>query len=57
MTTKQDELTAKHGTPAEFSKAVWQACNDLWITPDEAVAGIRKYESEWYEAGRQEALG
>ena len=51
MSKKQRELMKKHGTLAEFSKAVWDAANDLFITDAEASAAIEKYRLEW-EAAR-----
>ena len=50
MSEAQQELARKHGTPAEFAKAVWAALGEISVT--EAVAAIEKYEREWFEAGR-----
>lgn len=49
MKTKE-ELRAAHGTPEEFEAAVWRAANDLFITDDEARAGIEKYRAEYAAA-------
>ena len=45
----QQELLARHGTPAEFSKAVY-ACCPSDISMDEARAAIDKYNTEWEAA-------
>lgn len=47
----------KHGTPAQFSAAVWAAHAQLFITTAEAVESIRKYEREWCDARRLSAPG
>ena len=51
MTKKQEELAEKHGTPEQFEKAIWKACDDLTITTQEAVAAINGYKYEWMQAG------
>ena len=51
MTEKQEELAEKHGTPEQFEKAIWKACDDLTITTQEAVAAINGYKYEWTQAG------
>jgi hypothetical protein len=51
MTKKQEELAEKHGTPEQFEKAIWKACDDLMITTQEAVAAINGYKYEWMQAG------
>jgi hypothetical protein len=51
MTPEQERLRAAHGTPREFEAAVWRAYADLFVTHDEAVAGIQKYRDEWEAAG------
>ena len=50
MTNKQKELAEKHGTPEQFEKAIWKACDDLTITTKEAVATINGYKYEWLSA-------
>lgn len=30
----------------DFTAAVWLACDDLFITPEEAIAAIHKYALE-----------
>lgn len=52
LTEEQSTLKERHGTPLEFSDAIWQACNDLFITTDEAVRAIRDYRDEWNAAGK-----
>ena len=49
----RDELTAKHGTPEEFERAVWEAYCNLFVTKDEAEAAIIKYREEWSNAKDQ----
>jgi hypothetical protein len=39
----------KHGTPREFSQAVWNAIGEISV--DEARTAIEAYEREWYKAG------
>jgi hypothetical protein len=53
MTPAQDQLKAKHGTPAEFSKACLAACPG-WVSVDEANTAIVTYQAEWDLAGRSE---
>lgn len=43
-------LTKKHGTPAEFERAIWEAYNSLMITLPEAQKAIQNYKNEWYGA-------
>lgn len=50
--TSQDEMTRRHGTPAQFSRGVRNAIGHD-ITWDEAELAIRKYEREWCAAGRR----
>lgn len=50
MTT--GELRRAHGTPQEFSKAVWAAIGEISVA--EAMEAIRKYQREWDEAAYQE---
>ena len=45
----QQELLARHGTPAEFAKAVY-ACCPSDISMDEVRAAIDKYNAEWEAA-------
>lgn len=52
MTKRQEKLAKKHGTPEEFRDNIWEACNDLFITTEEAHAAINKYNDEWEEAGK-----
>ena len=52
LTQKQKELVEKHGTPEQFEKAIWKACDDLMITTKEAVAAINSYKYEWMQAGK-----
>lgn len=54
LTPQQEKLKEKHGTPEEFEKAVWRACDDLFCTVAEAKAAIEKYRTEWVEAGHDE---
>jgi hypothetical protein len=44
------ELEKKHGTPAEFAKAVWAAHADMTITVHEALCAIADYERKWTAA-------
>jgi len=46
----QETLRKNHGTPAEFSAAVWRAQGDGFVTAEEAARGIREYENEWSNA-------
>lgn len=50
MTNKQKELKKKHGTPAAFKKAVYNAIGE--ITIGEAWEAIDSYKKEWDEAGK-----
>jgi hypothetical protein len=50
-TKGQKKLADKHGTPFQFQRAVWRAYDDLFITHEEAVAAIDKYQWEWLEQG------
>jgi hypothetical protein len=52
ITPKQQKLKDKHGTPAEFAKAVSKACDGLMITPEEEMKAIMDYNKEWEDAGR-----
>lgn len=47
---KQLRLKLKHGTPADFARAVYE-CVPGDISMDEAAAAINKYNQEWQEAG------
>lgn len=47
----QEELREAHGTPEQFAEAVWNACNDLFVTTDEAVAAIQGYNDLYQLAG------
>jgi hypothetical protein len=49
LSKKQRKLARKHGTPPEFSAAVW-ACVPGEISSEEAQAAINKYFREWSEA-------
>lgn len=49
----RQELERNHGTPETFAEAVWRACDDLFLTTDEAIAGIKTYRLEWAEAGNE----
>ncbi len=46
--SKLKELYEKHGTPAEFARAVYAAIGEISVA--EAEAAIAKYEQEWTEA-------
>jgi hypothetical protein len=46
----KEELRKKHGTPAEFEKALWAAWADLFITMEEAMEARAKYNDEWGKA-------
>lgn len=54
MTPAQQALKDKHGTPAEFARAVFNAWDML--TPLEQQDAIKKYAQEWRDAGRSDAL-
>lgn len=47
-------MTRRHGTPAEFRKAVFAALD--MVTYNEAKIAADKYEREWCAAGRREAI-
>lgn len=49
LSKAQKTLARKHGTPAEFAAAVYQAVPSD-ISMDEAAAAISKYNREWAEA-------
>ena len=49
---KQQKLVDERGTPEKFEDAVWRACDDMFITTNEAFKAIRKYKKEWYDAGK-----
>lgn len=53
MTSAQNILMKKHGTPSEFSQAVWKAYDHMVITMTEALAGIQKYNVDWAKAGTE----
>ena len=42
------DLTRNHGTPREFAEAVRNAWD--FVTPNEAIDAITRYESEWSQA-------
>lgn len=46
---KQNDLAAKHGTPPEFARAVYQTVPEF-LSMDEARIAIDKYNKEWNEA-------
>lgn len=48
MTAKQAALKAKHGTPAQFARAVYRTIGE--VSADEAKAAIAKYNQEWRAA-------
>ena len=50
MNKAQEKLREKHGTPAEFERAVWKGYVDMFVTMGEAMAAITKYNNEWNEA-------
>lgn len=50
MTQKQQVLALKHGTPAQFTRAVIDAIGEISL--DEAYAAITKYYREYKEAGQ-----
>lgn len=43
-------MEARHGTPAQFSAAVWRASADGYCTDDEAAKAIRRYERDYMDA-------
>lgn len=51
FTKAQKALIAKHGTPAEFARAVYQTVPEF-ISMDEAREAIEKYNREWDEAAK-----
>lgn len=51
FTKKQCDLAKKHGTPAEFSEAVYRAVPGC-ISMDEARKAVKNYNREWDIAGR-----
>lgn len=40
----------RHGTPAAYERAVWKACNDGFITDQEAAVSVQNYIRQFYEA-------
>lgn len=46
----KQEMIEKHGTPADFKVALGNAIAEGFITYDEAVAAISKYELEFDNA-------
>ena len=55
MTAEQKKLASKHGNPAEFASACYEAV-PAFISMDEAAAAIRKYNAQWEGAGMKELL-
>lgn len=51
LTEAQRILARKHGTPAEFARAVYKTVPEF-ISMDEARAAIDKYNKEWEEAAK-----
>lgn len=49
LTPGQRKLRLKHGTPAEFARAVYD-CVPGYISMDEAEAAVLKYRQEWATA-------
>ena len=49
FSSKQKRLAAKHGTPAQFAKSVYE-CVPGDISMDEARAAVEKYNREWAKA-------
>ena len=49
MSKRQKALAKKHGTPAEFARAVYETVPGF-ISMDEARDAINKYNREWVEA-------
>jgi len=49
LSKKQRRLAKKHGTPPQFSSAVWK-CVPGEISSDEAHAAVSKYFQEWADA-------
>ena len=55
MTKKQLALKKKHGSPAEFAVACYQAVpSDLSM--DEARDAVEEYNHEWERAGRTKPI-
>ena len=42
-TRKISEIIQRHGSVEEFSEAIWRACDDLFITVEEAQKAIKEY--------------
>lgn len=55
FTKAQQALAKKHGTPADFAKAVYQAVPDH-LSMDQASKAVEKYNQEWSEAGTESDL-
>ena len=51
LTEEQRILIKKHGTVADYEKAIWKAHADLFITTVEAIAAINGYRHEFIAAG------
>lgn len=51
MTVKQAKLAKKHGNPAVFAKACYNAVPGF-LSMDEARAAIVKYNQKWDNAGK-----
>ena len=49
----RQKLIEKHGTLEQFEKAVWDSCNDLFTTEQEAIIAINKYKFEWQQAEKR----
>jgi hypothetical protein len=47
----------KHGTPDEFSAAVWKASGVLGLTPMESMRAIKAYNDDWRKAGLMDNQG
>lgn len=56
MSSGQRRLARKHGTPAEFARACYQAVPGF-ISMDEAALAVRKYNDKWATAGRKAGRG
>ena len=52
----KQEMIEKHGTPVEFKVALGNAIAQGFITYDEAVAAISKYELEFDNAEQRLTL-
>jgi len=52
MTKKQRALRKKHGTPAEFAVACYQAVPGE-LSMDEARDAVEEYNHKWEQAGRR----